>query len=125
MIVAIGVDAIEVARIRGLLTRSGQRFVQRVFCPQEANYCLARHDPAESLAARFAAKEAAMKCLGTGWADGTGFRQIEVRRLPSGDTELLVTGAAAARAAALGITRWHVSLTHTAITATAFVVAER
>ena len=125
MIVAIGVDAIEVARIRGLLERSGARFVQRVFGEQEAAYCLQRHDPAESLAARFAAKEAAMKCLGTGWADGTGFRQFEVVRAASGDPQLLVTGEAARRAAALGIRRWHVSLTHTAITATAFVVAER
>lgn len=124
MIVAIGVDAVEIARIRGLYSRSGERFVRRVFTPQEAAYCLQRHDPAESLAARFAAKEAAMKCVGTGWADGTGFRQIEVRRLPTGDTELVVTGAVAERAAALGIRRWHVSLTHTSVTATAFVVAE-
>jgi len=124
MIVAIGTDAVEIERIRGLYERSGERFVQRVFTADEAAYCRTRHHPAESFAARFAAKEAAMKCLGTGWADGTAFREIEVQRLPSGDTELVLTGVAAERAAARGIRRWHVSLTHTALTATAFVIAE-
>ncbi|MFN3239935.1 MAG: holo-ACP synthase [Planctomycetota bacterium] len=124
MIVAIGTDAVEIGRIRGLYERSGERFVQRVFTPDEASYCRSRHHPAESFAARFAAKEAVMKCLGTGWADGTAFREIEVQRLPSGDTELVLRGVAAERAAARGIRRWHVSLTHTAITATAFVIAE-
>ena len=70
------------------------------------------------------AKEAALKCLGTGWADGAGFREVEVVRQSSGDTELTLHGAAAERAAARGILRWHVSLTHTETTATAFVVAE-
>ncbi|MCK5943139.1 MAG: holo-ACP synthase [Planctomycetes bacterium] len=124
MIVAIGVDAIEIARIRGLYERGGERFVRRVYTDAEAAYCRSRHHPAESFAARFAAKEAVMKCLGTGWAEGTAFRQIEVRRLASGDTELALSGVAAERAAARGIRRWHVSLTHTALTATAFVVAE-
>jgi holo-[acyl-carrier protein] synthase len=124
MIVAIGVDAVEIDRIRGLYERSGERFVARVFTEQEGAYCKSRNHPAESLAARFAAKEAVMKCLGTGWADGLAFRQIEVQRLPSGDTNLVVTGAALQRAEALGIRRWHVSLTHTNLTATAFVIAE-
>ena len=125
MIVGVGVDAVEIARIRALLDRSGEPFERRVFTPSEADYCRDRHRPAESFAARFAAKEATLKCLGTGWADGAGFREIEVVRLPSGDSELQLTGAAGERAAALGITRWHVSLTHTETTATAFVVAER
>lgn len=124
MIVAIGVDAVEIDRIRGLYERSGERFVTRVFTEQEGAYCKSRNHPAESLAARFAAKEAVMKCLGTGWADGLAFRQIEVQRLPSGDTNLVVSGAALHRAVALGIRRWHVSLTHTDTTATAFVIAE-
>ncbi|HIE70581.1 MAG TPA: holo-ACP synthase [Planctomycetes bacterium] len=124
MIVAIGVDAVEIERIRGLYARSGDRFVQRVFTDDEAAYCKTRSHPAESLAARFAAKEAVMKCLGTGWAEGLAFRQIEVQRLPSGDTRLVVTGTALTRANELGIQRWHVSLTHTKVTATAFVIAE-
>jgi holo-[acyl-carrier protein] synthase len=124
MIIAIGVDAVEIERIRGLHERSGDRFVNRVFTEQEGDYCRTRPHPAESLAARFAAKEAVMKCLGTGWAEGLAFRQIEVKRVPSGDTQLVVTGEAHKRAQALGIRRWHVSLTHTDITATAFVIAE-
>ena len=125
MIVSVGVDAVEIARIGALLERSEERFERRVFTTAESDYCRGRQRPAESYAARFAAKEAALKCLGTGWSEGAGFRDVEVSRMPSGDTELHVTGAAAERARELGITRWHVSLTHTETTATAFVVAER
>lgn len=125
MIVSVGVDAVEVARIRGLLERSRGRFERRVFTDTEAAYCRGRERPAESFAARFAAKEAVMKCLGTGWAAGTGFRQIEVQRQVSGQPTVSLDGAAAATAAALGIRRWHLSLTHTQTVATAFVVAER
>ncbi|MEC8252425.1 MAG: holo-ACP synthase [Planctomycetota bacterium] len=124
MIVGVGVDAVEIARIGALLERSEARFERRVFTAAESEYCRGRQRPAESYAARFAAKEAALKCLGTGWSAGAGFRDVEVSRLPSGDTELHVTGAAGERARELGITRWHVSLTHTETTATAFVVAE-
>jgi len=125
VIVSVGVDAVEVARIRGLLERSRGRFERRVFTDTEAAYCRGRERPAESFAARFAAKEAVMKCLGTGWAAGTGFRQIEVQRQVSGQPTVSLDGAAAATAAALGIRRWHLSLTHTQTVATAFVVAER
>ena len=113
------------ARIRGLLERSRGRFERRVFTDTEAAYCRGRERPAESFAARFAAKEAVIKCLGTGWAAGTGFRQIEVQRQVSGQPTVSLDGAAAATAAALGIRRWHLSLTHTQTVATAFVVAER
>lgn len=124
MIVAIGVDAVAIARIERLWQQSPERFPQRVFTADEAAYCRSRAHPAESFAARFCAKEAVMKCLGTGWADGMAFRQIEVRRDQSGQVGLQLSGAAAERAAALGIRRWHLSLTHTGTTATAFVVAE-
>ena len=125
MIIAIGVDSIEIARVHALLERSGGRFERRIFTAAETAYCRGRHRPAESFAARFAAKEAVLKCLGTGWASGAGFRQIEVTRRDSGETALTLDGAAAARAAARDILRWHVSLTHTETTATAFVIAER
>lgn len=125
MIVSVGVDAVEIDRIQALLERSGERFERRVFTSAESDYCLSRQRPAESFAARFAAKEAVMKCLGTGWAQGTGFRQIEVRRGAGGAPTLALDGAAAEVAAARGIRRWHLSLTHTETTATAFVVAER
>ena len=72
MIVSIGVDSIAIQRIDDLWQRSGARFLARVFTERERNYCLGKHHPAESLAARFCAKEAIMKCLGTGWSEGVG-----------------------------------------------------
>lgn len=124
-IVAIGVDAIDIDRVRRLLRANGARFVDRVFTADERAYCLSRHDPAESLAARFAAKEAVMKCLRTGWAEGIGFTQIEVQRDANGAVSLQLAAAARARADALGVRRWHLSITHTATTATAFAIAEQ
>lgn len=124
MIVAIGVDAVAIARIAALWQRGGSRFARRVLTANELAYCAGRAHPAESIAGRFCIKEAVMKCLGTGWAEGVGFLQIEVRRDARGAIEVTLGGAAAARAAQLGIRRWHASLTHTADAATAFVVAE-
>lgn len=124
MIVAIGVDAVAIARIAALWQRGGPRFARRVLTARELDYCAARANPAESIAVRFCAKEAVMKCLGTGWAHGIGFLQIEVVRDGEGAVGIGLQGTAAARAAALGIRRWHASLTHTGDVATAFVVAE-
>lgn len=124
MIVGIGVDAVEIARIERGYANGGERFARRILTAAEFDYCRSRHRPAESMAARFCVKEAVMKCLGTGWADGVGFLQIEVRRDDAGAVEVVLDGAAAARATRRGIRRWHASLTHTADVATAFVVAE-
>jgi holo-[acyl-carrier protein] synthase len=127
VIVAVGVDSVAIERIAGLLARGGERFTTRLFTPKESAYCASRGNAAAaaaSFAVRFAAKEAVMKCLGTGWAEGIGFRQIEVWRGEAGDVRVLVHDAARQRAQALGIGRFHLSLTHTATTATAFVVAE-
>jgi holo-[acyl-carrier protein] synthase len=124
MIVAIGVDAVAIARIAALWQRGGTRFASRILTPRELDYCAGRAHPAESIAARFCTKEAVMKCLGTGWAEGVGFLQIEVQRDDAGAITIALAGAAAARAAQRGICRWHASLTHTAELATAFVVAE-
>jgi holo-[acyl-carrier protein] synthase len=136
VIVAVGIDTVDVARIArlagldgpdgagGAPAARGERFLRRVFTGGELSYCLGRANAAESLAARFAAKEAAMKCLGTGWGDGVGFLQVEVVRAPSGAVALRLHGEALARAEALAIRRLHVSLTHTAAVASAFVVAE-
>ena len=125
MIVAIGTDAIEVERVQRAVDhpRWGERFRQRVFTAGEIAYCTRRRRNAESFAARFAAKEAVMKALGTGYAKGVWWRDIEVVR-ESGAPRLVLHGGAAARAAALGITRWHLSLTHTAGQALAYVIAE-
>jgi holo-[acyl-carrier protein] synthase len=124
MIVAIGVDSIAIARIEGLWRRAGERFLARVFTDGEIAYCRTRHRPGESLAARFCAKEATMKCLRSGWAAGLGFQQIEVDRDAAGAVQLRLHGTASARASQLGIRRLHLSLTHTEAIATAFVVAE-
>jgi holo-[acyl-carrier protein] synthase len=126
VIVAIGTDAIEVERVQRAVDhpRWGERFRQRVFTAGEIAYCTKRRRNAESFAARFAAKEAVMKALGTGYAKGVWWRDIEVVRA-RGAPSLALHGGAAARAAALGITRWHLSLTHTAGQALAYVIAER
>lgn len=124
MIIAIGVDTVEVARIGALHQRGGERFLARVFTPQERAYCLASGRPAAALAARFAAKEAVMKCLGTGWGQGVGFLQIEVERAVSGSPGIALHGAAAAHAARLGIRTLHLSLSHSETDAVAFAVAE-
>ena len=127
MIGGIGIDACEIARIRRALAgAAGARFRERVFTPSEADYCerggRARF---ESYAARFAAKEAAMKALGTGWGQGVGWRDIEVVRDDGGMPSLRVHGAAARIARRRRLGRWHLSLTHTRTTAIAWVLVER
>jgi holo-[acyl-carrier protein] synthase len=124
MIVAIGSDLIDVARIEGLWRRRGDAFLARILAPAERDYCRGLAQPAPSLAARFAAKEAVMKCLGTGWAQGVGFRDIEVVRSDSGAVNVALHGVAAATADRLGIRRVHLTLSHERGLALAFAVAE-
>jgi holo-[acyl-carrier protein] synthase len=124
MIHSNGVDLVEVARVERALREHGERFLARVYTAGERAYCLAKARPGPSLAARFAAKEAVMKCLGTGWSDGVGFAQIEVVRDRRGAPSLVLHGRAAERARELGIRRWHLSLTHTEHGALAFAIAE-
>ena len=126
MIVGIGIDAVDVERLQRAVDdpKTGQHFRRRVFTEGEIAYCERRqHGYAESFAARFAAKEAVMKVLGQGLGDGVAFREIEVVR-EHGAPTLRVTGAAKTRAATLGITRWHLSLTHTPTMAMAYVIGE-
>jgi holo-[acyl-carrier protein] synthase len=123
VIVAVGIDAVEIERIEQLLARDGSRFVQRVFTAAEAAYCESVARPAQSFAARFAAKEAVLKCLRTGWSAGTGFREVEVVRAADGSVSVQLHGEAAAHAARLGIRSIALSLTHTQATAMAFAVA--
>ena len=125
MIVGIGIDSVEIERVDELVARFGARARDRIFTPRELEQAGTGPAAAPSLAARFAAKEAAMKALGTGWSAGIGFRDIELDRSPSGAPALLLHSAAAARASTLGATRFHVSLTHTRATATAVVILER
>ena len=121
MIIGVGIDIIEVERIRAALdnARTGERFRARVFTPQETAYCARRHNTAQSFAARFAAKEAVMKALGRACA----WREIEVVRT-DGPPSVRLHRHAQARAEALGIRRVSLSLSHTAQLAIAYVVAE-
>jgi holo-[acyl-carrier protein] synthase len=126
-IVGTGVDLAEVARIRAAIEcpRTGPRFLARVFTPREQAYADGRgRGRFESYAARFAAKEATMKALGVGWGGRAGWLDIEVARAPGERPVLTLTGNAAATAAAIGIVRLHLALTHTADVALAQVIAE-
>ncbi len=117
----IGIDAVEVDRFRRSLARR-PGLSGRIFTEAERAYGARFSDPAPRLAARFAAKEATMKALGVGLG-AFGFRDVEVLRRPGGQPELRLGGAAAALAARAGVAAWHLSITHTARTAQAVVVA--
>ncbi|MBZ0173346.1 MAG: holo-ACP synthase [Phycisphaerales bacterium] len=123
-IIGHGIDAVEVARIAGLLEHRGERFGERCFTPDERAYADSSKRRVEHYAVRFAAKEAVMKALGTGWAQGVGWTDAEVTRDPSGRPGLLLHGVAARIAAELGVERWSLSLTHTETIAFASVIAE-
>jgi holo-[acyl-carrier protein] synthase len=122
VILGLGMDLCEVDRIQRLLDRDRTRFVRRVFLKGESAYCDARRRPAMHYAARFAAKEAFMKAVGTGWR--LGWWQVEVVRGASGKPELAVSGRARLVLAGRGVRRIHLSLTHTGQTAAATVVLE-
>lgn len=123
-VVGIGLDLTEVDRIERLLGDHPERFLERCFTPSERFDAGEGPRRVERLAARFAAKEAALKALGTGWSDGIGWTDVSVERLNSGKPRLVVAGRAAEIASGLGIARWHVTLTHTGTHAAAMVVAE-
>jgi holo-[acyl-carrier protein] synthase len=124
MVIGIGTDMIEIARIAQSIDRFGERFLSRVFTSGEIQYCRRKKNSAESLAARFAAKEACAKALGTGISRGIGWLDLEVTREPGARPMLELRGRAAQRAAALGVARVSLSLTHSRDTALAVVVLE-
>lgn len=117
-------DLVAIERIRGFRARRGERGLARLFTAAELGYCLAQADPAPSLAARFAAKEAFFKAVGMGWGTGGDWREVEVLRNDRGAPSLAVRGRAAAAASRCRASRWHLSLTHTAEVAGAFVILE-
>jgi len=118
------VDIAEVDRLEDAITRRGRAFIERVFTPLEIAYCERFRCSAERYAARFAAKEAAMKALGTGWARGVRWVDIEVVRLASGKPTLELRGAARQHADRMGVSRIHLSLTHSGKLAFAEVIFE-
>jgi len=123
MIVGHGVDLVEVARIGRSVERFGDRFLGRVFTPGELAYALGRRRAHEHLAARFAAKEAALKALGTGWSGGVSWTEVEVLRQGPGRPGLALHGRAADVAAAAGVGGWLLSLSHTGTHAMASALA--
>ena len=124
MIVGMGVDVAEVARVRAAAERFGARFLERVFTPAEIAYVEHKANRFERYAARFAAKEAGMKAIGTGWKRGVRWRDFEVANLPSGKPTLRLYGEAARVAERLGVKGVAISLTHTAEMAMAQVILE-
>lgn len=124
MVLGLGTDLIETRRVQASMDRFGKRFLERIYTASEIAYCLSKKNAAESFAARFAAKEAGAKALGTGISRGVSWMELEVRREPGGRPTLHLSGRAAERARALGVRAIQLSLTHTRELAMAVVVAE-
>ena len=124
MLLGLGTDLIETRRVEQSIDRFGDRFLERIFSPLEIAYCKRKKNAAESFAARFAAKEAGAKALGTGISRGVTWKDFEVKRETSGRPSLHLSGRAAELAAAMGVKRIQLSLTHSRDLAMAVVVVE-
>ncbi|GIX48177.1 MAG: holo-[acyl-carrier-protein] synthase [Candidatus Tectimicrobiota bacterium] len=124
-IYGIGIDLIDIARIQRAVERRGERFLTRVYTEAERHYCRGKRPPYPCYAARFAAKEAFLKALGTGLRQHMRWRDIEVRHDALGKPQLRLSGYLDAHCQALGIRRIHLSLTHSATSAAAQVILER
>ena len=124
MIVGLGLDIAEIDRIEAAITRHGAPFIERLFTLQEAAYCESHKNRYERYAARFAAKEATMKALGTGWRRGVRWRDIEVAREPSGKPTIRLEGVARQFADRLGVKHISLTITHSGNLALAQVIFE-
>ena len=124
MIIGLGVDITEVERLRAAIERRGDAFLRRVFTAREREYCERFRNKYERYAGRFAAKEAAMKALGTGWRSGVRWQDLEVVREKGGRPTMALSGEAGKIAKRLGVTRIALSITHTEAEALAQVIFE-
>jgi holo-[acyl-carrier protein] synthase len=124
MILGTGIDIAEVPRIAAAIESFGERFLRRIYTEGEIRYCDSKTNRVERYAARFAAKEAGMKALGTGWSRGVRWRDIEVQRQPGGRPTLVFHGRAGEIATQLGVARAALSLSHTRDQAIAHVILE-
>lgn len=124
MIVGTGVDIAEVPRIAAAIERFGDRFLHRIFTANEIRYCESKANKVERYAARFAAKEAALKAIGTGWRGGISWTEVEVTREPGGRPTITFHGVARGFAEKLGARRAHLSISHTVDHAIAQVILE-
>ncbi len=111
-VIAHGVDMVACSRLKEAIDRHGERFLQRVFTPAELEYCCGKKREIEHLAGRFAAKEAVLKVLGTGWRDGINWTDIEVRNLPSGQPQAFLSNRTRELAEAMGLTKILISISH-------------
>jgi len=124
MVLAIGIDIVEIERIERAVERLGERFLARVFTPAEREYCDSRGARFVHYAGRFAAKEAAMKALGTGWAGGVAWHEVEILPSAGGPPQLALHGVARRRFEELGAARSLVTISHTHAVAIAQVLFE-
>jgi holo-[acyl-carrier protein] synthase len=124
MVLGLGTDLIETRRVQESMNRFGERFLERIFSAGEIAYCKRKKNAAESFAARFAAKEAGAKALGTGISHGVSWKEFEVKREASGKPSLHLSGRAAELAGAMGVKKIQLSLTHSRELAMAVVVVE-
>jgi len=124
VIVGLGIDIIEIKKLRDALDRHGNRLKDRTFTKTEIRYCDKHANKFQHYAARFAAKEAFFKALGTGWSQGVGWHDVEVCNHPTGKPQLLLSGKAYSIATQLGATRFWVSLSHSDQYAVAEVILE-
>jgi len=124
LIIGMGVDIAEVSRVRSAIERHGETFLRRLFTPKEREYCEQFKNKYERYAGRFAAKEAGMKALGTGWRRGVRWVDLEVVREKGGRPTLALAGEAAKIAGQLGVKRIAMSITHTKDQALAQVIFE-
>lgn len=124
-LLGVGIDIVDIPRIRDLRQKQGERFYATIFTPAEVEYCLRRANADECFAARFAAKEAVMKALGTGWAQGVNFSNIEVVRPDDGRPKIQLHGTALEKARQLGAAHIHLSLSHARDVAVAEVIIEQ
>ena len=125
MIVGVGIDIVEIDRLQAALERQGDQLRQRTFSAAEIRYCDQRANKFQHYAARFAAKEALFKAIGTGWMEGVTWLDAEVCNQPNGKPKLVLSGRALEEATQLGVIRIWISLTHTNRYAAAQVILER
>ena len=124
-IVGIGTDIVECLRIGRMIDEHGELFLTRVFTEREIRYCQAKRHATEHFAGRWAAKEAVLKCLGTGWRRGLSWTDVEVRNDPAGRPHVLMCGAAKDHAQSLRISDIHITISHCRAYATAYAIATR
>ena len=124
MIIGIGVDLVEIARFRNVIDRLKDRFILRIFTPEEQRFCNEHRDPVPHFAVRFAAKEALFKALGTGWAKGVTWLDVEVLRERQDAPTIVLHGEALKLSAAMSVQKVHLSLSHSDNWAIATVILE-